>query len=118
LIQLKALDDSTELSVNTPEEGTKEYEIFSTKLSPEMQAAIRTSSLDEVNRVFAQMKVEEAEKVLEIIQECDVIGISGVLENDEEFQKLKEQYDENLQIEDASEGQPKPLTFSTVDEVD
>ncbi|KAM9904167.1 hypothetical protein OXX69_007665 [Metschnikowia pulcherrima] len=118
LIQLKALDDSTELSVNTPEEGTKEYEIFSTKLSPEMQAAIRTSSLDEVNRVFAQMKVEEAEKVLEIIQECDVIGISGVLENDEEFQKLKEQYDENLQIEDVSEGQPKPLTFSTVDEVD
>ncbi|GEQ67857.1 hypothetical protein JCM33374_g1523 [Metschnikowia sp. JCM 33374] len=126
LIQLKALDESTELSVNTPEEGTKEYEIFSTKLSPEMQAAIQTGSLDAVNKIFESMKIEEAEKVLEIFQECNVVGISGVLENEEEFERLKEQYDENLQIQDEAEAEeidqvPAPveeLTFNTVDEVD
>ncbi|OBA19623.1 hypothetical protein METBIDRAFT_79626 [Metschnikowia bicuspidata var. bicuspidata NRRL YB-4993] len=122
LIQLKSLDESTELLVNTPEEGTEEHEIFVTKLSPEMQAAIHTGSLDEVNKVFALMKVEDAERVLEIFQECNVIGISGVLENEEEFEKLKEQYDENLQIEDEDESIPVPaaqeIQFNTADEVD
>lgn len=121
LIQLKALDESTELLVNTPEEGTQDHEIFVTKLSPEMQAAIQTGSLDAVNKVFALMKVEEAEKVLEVFQECNVIGISGVLENEEEFERLKEQYDENLQIEDH-DAEPahaeEELKFNTVDEVD
>lgn len=89
LIQLKSLDESTTLEVNYPEEGTKEHEIFVLKLSPEMQAAVLSGSLDEVNKVFAEMKVEDAEAVLEIFQECNVIGISGVLENEEEFEQLK-----------------------------
>lgn len=107
LIQLKALDESTELHVNTPAEGTPEYEIFTTKLSAEMQNAIKLSSLDAVNEVFAKMKIEEAEEVLEIFNECGVIGVSGVLENEEEFERLKEQY----------EGVEEPQ-LSTVDEVD
>lgn len=107
LIQLKALDESTELHVNTPAEGTPEYEIFTTKLSPEMQNAIKLSSLDAVNNVFAKMKIEEAEEVLEVFNECGVIGVSGVLENEEEFERLKEQY------EGAEEHE-----LSTVDEVD
>lgn len=89
LIQLKSLDESTTLEVNYPEEGTKEHEIFVLKLSPEMQVAVLSGSLEEVNKVFAQMKVEDAEAVLEIFQECNVIGISGVLENEEEFEQLK-----------------------------
>lgn len=122
LIQLKALDESTELVVNPPEEGTEEYEIFTTKLTPDMQAAIGTGSLDEVNKIFAQMKVEEAEKVLEIFQECDVIGISGVLENEQEFERLKEQYDEGLELEKGGAEEPQTevqeVNFNTVDEVD
>lgn len=89
LIQLKSLDESTTLEVNYPEEGTKEHDIFVLKLSPEMQAAVLSGSLEEVNKVFAEMKVEDAEAVLEIFQECNVIGISGVLENEEEFEQLK-----------------------------
>lgn len=103
LIQLKALDESTTLVVNTPEEGTEEFEIFLKKLSPEMQAAIKTGSLDAVNKVFAEMKVEEAEAVLEVFNECNVIGISGVLENEAEFEKLKEKYDEGLHLNEKSE---------------
>lgn len=115
LIQLKALDESTTLSVNKPEEGTQEYEVFLTKLSPEMQSAIQSGSLDAVNKVFAEMKVEDAEKVLEVFQECNVIGISGVLENEAEFEQLKEQYQEEIQHPEAS---TEDAEFNTVDEVD
>lgn len=100
LIQLKSLDESTELSVNPPEEGSEEYKIFSTELAPDMQDAINTGSLDEVNKVFAKMKVEDAEKVLEVFNKCNVIGISGVLENEQEFEKLKDEYNESQNLAD------------------
>lgn len=94
VIQLRSLDESKQLTVNVPDEGTEEYKIFSLKLSPEMQAAIQTGDLDEVNKIFASMKVEDAEEVLEIINECNVIGLSGYLENEEEFEKMKAQQDD------------------------
>lgn len=118
LIQLKALDESTELFVNTPEEGSEEYETFLTKLSPEMQTAIKSGSLDEVNLVFAKMKIEEAERVLEIFNECNVIGVSGVLENEDEFQKLKDEYDENQHLHQETQSQVEQQEFDTVDIVD
>lgn len=117
LIQLKALDESTELFVNTPEQGTGDYEVFRTKLSPEMQKAIESGSLDEVNLVFAKMKVEEAEAILEIFNECNIIGVSGVLENEDEFQKLKEQY-EGHQIEQGEDAEDEEQERVYVDEVD
>lgn len=104
LIQLKSLDENTELLVNIPAENTPEYEIFTTKLSKEFQDAVRTQSLDEVNKEFAKLKVEEAEKVLEIFNECGVIGISGYLEDEEEFQELQKQYqDQELQGEEQEQ---------------
>ena len=84
VIQLKALDDGSELLVNIPVVGTPEYEIFTTKLSPEFQAAVKTQSLDVVNKEFSKLKVEDAEKVLEVFNECGVIGINGYIE-DEDF---------------------------------
>ncbi|KAI5959225.1 CDC37 [Candida theae] len=94
LIQLRALDENTTLTVNIPEDGTKEYEIFSSKLPTEFQTAIKTQSLDEVNKEFAKLKVEEAEKILEIFNECGVIGINGYLEDEQEFEELKKEYNE------------------------
>lgn len=115
LIQLKALDDSTELVVNIPEEGSKEYEIFTT-LPKEMQEAVRTESLDEVNQVFATMKIDEAEKVLDVINECGIIGINGYLEDEDKFQELKKQYNEKEPRDDNSSGDEKELGFQdTVD---
>lgn len=94
LIQLRALDENTTLTVNIPEEGTKEYEVFSSKLPAEFQSAIRTQSLDEVNKEFAKLKVKDAEKILEIFNECGVIGINGYLENEKEFEELKKEFSE------------------------
>lgn len=110
VIQLRSLDDSTQLTVHTPEEGSKEHEIFTTKLSKEMQEAIKTGELDEVNKVFAAMKVEDAENALEVINECNVIGLSGYLENEQEFEDLK------ARQENKSDQQDLPT--STVDSVD
>lgn len=114
LIQLKALDDNTELLVNLPKEGTKEYEIFSTKLSPEMQEAVKKGSLDEVNEVFAKLKVEEAEKILEIFNECGVIGINGYLEDEDEFKELQKQYQEAEEADGAEEN-VNPDSLDVVD---
>ena len=91
LIQLKALDDNTELLVNIPQEGTKEYEIFTTKLPIEFQNAIKTESIDEVNKEFAKLKIEDAERILEIFNECGVIGISGYIEDEKKFEELKKE---------------------------
>ncbi|CAN3358997.1 hsp90 co-chaperone Cdc37 [Diutina catenulata] len=116
LIQLRALDEGTELSVNLPPQGTPEYEIFKTKLPESFQEAVASNSLDRVNEEFAKLKVEDAEKILEVFNECGVIGISGVLENEGEFNQLKEQH----QMEEAKEERATKQAheYNTVDEVD
>lgn len=113
LIQLKALDDNTELFVNIPQEGTEEYNIFSNELSQEMQDAIKTGSLDEVNKIFAKLKVEDAEAILEVFNRCAVIGVNGYLEDEEEFKELQKQYNENLDLQENA-----PQTITEENEVD
>lgn len=123
LIQLKALDEGTELTVNLPEEGTKEYEIFSTKLPQGFQDAIRAQLLDKVNEEFAKLKVEDAEKVLDIFNECGVIGVSGYLENEDEFKALQEQQQQQALEQQQQEAKQQRAAkqeqeFNTQDEVD
>ncbi|ODV78123.1 uncharacterized protein CANTADRAFT_54365 [Suhomyces tanzawaensis NRRL Y-17324] len=116
MIQLKALDEGTELIVNLPAEGTPEYEIFSTSLPKDLQEAVKTESIDEVNKIFATLKVEEAEKILEVFNQCGVIGINGYFEDESEFKELQQQYNENLEIQDSKAQEEQH--FNTVDEVD
>lgn len=98
LIQLKSLDEDTELLVSLPQEGTPEYDIFSTKLPHEMQEAVRKGSLDAVNEVFASLPLKEGERILEVFNECGVIGLSGYLLDENEFQELQKQYNENMDL--------------------
>lgn len=104
LIQLRALDEDTQLSITLPEQGTEEYDIFTNELPKEMQDALKTESLDEVNKVFASYKIEEGERVLDIINRCGVIGVSGYIENETEFEELQKQYNEqSLEDKEAEE---------------
>ncbi|KAI5963131.1 CDC37 [Candida pseudojiufengensis] len=89
LLQLRALDDNTKLSVAIPSEGTPEYKIFHEKLPIEFQNAIKTENIDEINKEFAKLKFEDAEKILDVFNECGVISVSGILENEEEFENLR-----------------------------
>lgn len=118
LIQLRALDENTQLVVNIPAENTPEYEIFTTKLPKEFQEAVKTQSLDEVNKEFAKLKVDEAEHILEVFNECGVIGISGYLEDEKEFEELKREYKEETQHGQQQQQQQENHEIPSTDIVD
>lgn len=116
LIQLKSLDEGTELSVNIPNVGTHEYEVFSSKLSQPLQDAVQTQSLEQVNAELAKLSVSEAERVLDVFNECGVIGVSGYLENEQDFEQLQREYQETKN-ENVDNGQVNAVQ-SLADEVD
>lgn len=101
-IQLRSVDPSSELVVTVPEKGTKEYEIYE-KLPEKMKTALATGSLDEVNKVFATIPIDEAEELLERFNECGVIGIQALLDNEEQFQELAENERKFEQMRKAAE---------------
>lgn len=110
-IQLKSLDDSTELQVNLPDflssspDEQRKVQAFN-KLPVEMQNAVKMQNLDKINEVFANIPIDEAEKILEILNEGEIIGINALLEDEDHFKELQEQYYnekniENLTIEES-----------------
>ncbi|EJS42336.1 cdc37p [Saccharomyces arboricola H-6] len=132
-IQLKSLDDSTELEVNLPDFNSKDPEelekinVFKTLIPEKMQEAIMTKNLNNINKVFEDIPIEEAEKILEVFNDIDLIGIKAILENEKDFQNLKDQYEqshedatmENLSLNDRGKGEEKhEEAKSTADMID
>ncbi|SCU89661.1 LAFA_0E19856g1_1 [Lachancea sp. 'fantastica'] len=128
-IQLKSLDESTELQVNLPHFGSKDPEEMKRiaafeKLPLTMQNAIKTQSLDKINEVFAEMPVEEAEAILEIFNEGGIIGVNALLEDESEFRELQAQYRDHPSAEESDQGSVLEhnnevnADFSTSDVVD
>lgn len=130
-IQLKSLDESTELEVNLPNfespdpEDKKKVEAFN-KLPEKMKDAIKTKNLDNVNAVFAEIPIEEAESYLDLINEAEIIGVKALLENEEDFKHLQDEYRnqgrfEELTLEERSQekqqAQPQEAV-NTADTVD
>lgn len=89
-IQLRSVDSGSELTVQLPKEGTEEYKYFQT-LPESMQKALKTEDLDEINKVFASMSVEDAEQILDTFDRCGVIQVQALLDNEEQFDELKKQ---------------------------
>ena len=104
-IQLKSLDDSAELEVVLPdfdskdESEMKKCEAFN-KIPKDMQEALKTQNLDTVNKVFETIHIDEAERILELFNEADIIGVRAVLENEDDFNHIKQDYQQQLQNED------------------
>ncbi|CCD26968.1 Hsp90 co-chaperone CDC37 NDAI_0J00760 [Naumovozyma dairenensis CBS 421] len=102
-IQLKSLDDSTELEVNLPdfgsekEEDKRRIEAFK-KLPIEMQNAVKTQNLNEVNKVFEDIPIKEAEEILELFGEAEIIGVRAILDDENDFRKLQNEYKNNNDI--------------------
>lgn len=46
------------------------------KLPPRFQEALKTENLDKVNKVLGDMKVSEAEKIVELLQEGGMLSFS------------------------------------------
>ncbi|QLL31928.1 hypothetical protein HG536_0C00950 [Torulaspora globosa] len=113
-IELKSLDESTELEVNLPDfksedpAEVKRVEAFQ-KLPQAMQDAIKTKNLDKVNEVFAEIPIKEAEEYLELFNEADIIGVKALLETEEDFKQLQNEYESQNKLEDLSlHGDAKP----------
>ena len=107
-IQLKSLDDTVQLKINLPDfESTDPNEQLKVskfnELSPEMQNAVKTESLDVINDVLSRMSVSEGEKVLEIFDQADIIGINAYFDNEKDFEELQETYQEQMTQADQGE---------------
>lgn len=106
-IQIKSLDENTELVVNLPNpestdpEEIKKYKSFQ-KLPKNMRDALKTGSLDAVNEVFHGMPIAEAEEILAIFEECEVIGVEALIENEGDWQEIKNEYEKSQESENAS----------------
>ncbi|GAV50390.1 hypothetical protein ZYGR_0U02460 [Zygosaccharomyces rouxii] len=125
-IQLKSLDESTELEVNLPDfessdpEDKKRVEAFN-KLPEKMKDAIKTKDLDNVNAVFAEVPIEEAESYLDLINEAEIIGVKALLENEEDFKHLQDEYKNQSKFEDLTlqeTQQEEEQATNTADTVD
>jgi cell division cycle protein 37 len=93
-IQLHAVDPNTKITINIPAANSEEpIEIEARKIfdafSPELQKALLSESLDEVNKVLGKMTVEEAEVVVEQLGESGMLSLEeGIIDGTtEEGQK-------------------------------
>lgn len=102
-IQLRSVDPNSELVVTIPAEGTKEFEIYSA-LPEKMRTALSTGSLDEVNKVFATIPIDQAEALLDKFNECGVIGIQALLDNEKQFEELAQNEKKFEEMRKAAEG--------------
>ena len=81
-IQLHAVDPSTKITINIPPTEGDEPELVKARdifqsFSLEMQNALKSESLDEVNKVLGKMPIQEAETVV------DKLGDGGLLSLEE-----------------------------------
>ncbi|KAK4146264.1 uncharacterized protein C8A04DRAFT_25768 [Dichotomopilus funicola] len=81
-IQLHAVEPGTEIKIRIPEKGAgdeeekKGREIFE-GFSADLRKALETGKLDEVNKVLGEMKVEEAEEVVNLLGEANILSLEG-----------------------------------------
>ncbi|KAG5357207.1 Hsp90 co-chaperone Cdc37 [Yarrowia sp. C11] len=86
-IQLHAVDPNTEIVVNQPPaEDAEAMKVFH-ELSPEMQKAVESGKLEEINKVLANYSVEDAEKVLRMFDECGILAVEEKIYDATEWQK-------------------------------
>jgi cell division cycle protein 37 len=97
-IQLHAVDPNTKITINIPRsESNEPVEIEARKIfesfSKELQTALESESLDEVNKVLGKMSVEEAEDVVEKLGESGMLSLEeGIVDatTEEGRKKLEE----------------------------
>ncbi|KAG6003659.1 hypothetical protein E4U21_001820 [Claviceps maximensis] len=79
-IQLQAIDPGTTIQIQIPaadsqnEEEQKAREIFD-GFEPEMKKALESRDLDAVNKVLGKMKVEEAEKLVALFDQANILSL-------------------------------------------
>lgn len=97
-IQLHAVDPNTRIHITIPPAQSSEPEAIHARqifesFSPELQKALESESLDEVNKVLGKMSVPEAEEILDKFSEGSILSIQeGVVDTTTE--EGKKQFEE------------------------
>lgn len=102
-IQLHAVDPDTQINISIPPADSTDpehlaaLEIFNS-FPPGLQQALKSESLDEVNKVLGKMSVDEAEEVVEKLGQSGILTIQeGIFDatTDEGKKRLEEIEAEN-----------------------
>lgn len=94
-IQLHAVDPNTKINIRIPpQDSTVEEEIEARKIfdsfPPDLQRALESESLDEVNKVLGKMRVPEAEDVVEKLSQGGMLSLEeGIVDATTEEGKKK-----------------------------
>lgn len=112
-IQLHAVEPGTKIQIRVPlkesdsEEEQYAREIFD-KFTPEMREALESGELDKVNKVLGDMKVDEAEELIALFGEANILSLEEELidaTTEAGQQKLKDM-EEAAKAEKAEEAGP------------
>ncbi|KXX83271.1 hypothetical protein MMYC01_200273 [Madurella mycetomatis] len=107
-IQLHAVEPGTVINIRIPPENSDDpaekagREIFE-RFKPEMKRALETGSLDEVNKVLGEMKVDEAEDLVGKLGEAGILSLEEEIidaTTEEGMDKLKKLEDEAKYADD------------------
>ncbi|GAB1320279.1 hsp90 co-chaperone Cdc37 [Madurella fahalii] len=107
-IQLHAVEPGTVINIKIPPENSDDpaekagREIFES-FKPEMKRALETGSLDEVNKVLGEMKVDEAEDLVGKLGEAGILSVEEEIidaTTEEGKNKLKKLEDEAKYADD------------------
>ncbi|KAK8108622.1 cell division cycle protein 37 [Apiospora sp. TS-2023a] len=79
-IQLHAVEPGTVINIRIPpanseEESEKQGRAIFEKFAPDMRKALETGSLDKVNAVLGRMKVDEAEELVGLLGEANILSL-------------------------------------------
>jgi cell division cycle protein 37 len=116
-IQLQAVDPSTKLSLTIPPANSSDPEQVAARqifnnFPPDLQRALESGSLDEVNNVLGKMSVEEAEEVVEMLGQSGILKLEeGIVDATTEEGK---KFLENLE----AEGKREPAAVTQKEEVE
>lgn len=117
-IQLHAVNPGQQIAINIPDpanpehaEARKAFESF----APEMQKALESGELDEVNVVLGKMRVADAEELVGILSESGMLSMEeGVIDATTEEGRRQMQAIEELGKAEAAEQGPGPETAGRV----
>lgn len=116
-IQLQSMDPNTKINISIPPEDSTDpsdaasREIFAS-FQPDLQEALKTKNLDEVNKVLGLMKVADAEEVVTKLGEANILVIEeGIVDatTDEGKQFLHELENAQQEAKGDELGEPSDL---------
>ena len=115
-IQIEVTDPNMSLNVRIPDENSTDeeekarYRLFKS-LPVDFQEALKTKDLAKINKVLGEMTVEEAENVLKICGEADILSIEpGIIDTTQGEVVPGQEVDEESKVNNDSRDVNKEIS--------